>query len=263
MSRRLGPDGIVIGGEAFTLARRAAPAVLMLHGAGDTPQTLRYLGEALYANGFHVVAPLLPTHGRAVRDFARANANDLSVFARQELDSLRAEHEWVALVGLSMGGALAAQLAADDDRLPALVLIAPYLAMPSRIRIAARCTWLWGRFAPILQSTDGRSILDPEEQARNLAYGVFTPAALRALYLTMRRAVAALTHVRAPTLYIQSREDNRIAVPDAERAFAKIGAEEKRLEWVTGAAHVITVDYGRDRVIASVVSWLTNHQVSR
>jgi hypothetical protein len=41
--RRLGDDGVVIGGGSFVLERPGAPAVLLLHGAGDTTQSLRYL----------------------------------------------------------------------------------------------------------------------------------------------------------------------------------------------------------------------------
>src|SRR5437879_12903815 len=69
--RRLGPDGIVIGGEGFVLARERAPAVLLLHGAGDTPQTLRYVAEHLHAKGYHVLAPALPRHGRSVGEVRR------------------------------------------------------------------------------------------------------------------------------------------------------------------------------------------------
>src|SRR4051794_33989027 len=73
--RRLGADGLVIGAEGFTLARENAPAVLLIHGAGDTPQTLRYLAEYLHRRGFHVEVPLLPGHGRSVRDFMRVRAD--------------------------------------------------------------------------------------------------------------------------------------------------------------------------------------------
>jgi carboxylesterase len=103
------------------------------------------------------------------------------------------------------------------------------------------------------------SILDPAEQQRNLAYGVFTAPALRALQKTVERASNALPNVTAPTLVVQSREDNRISVAAAERAFAKLGAKEKRLEWISGAAHVITVDYGREHVFALLTSWMTAH----
>jgi len=261
--RRLGPDGGVVGGEGFVLDRPGAPAVLLLHGGGDTPQTVRYLAAELHAHGFHVCAPLLPGHGRSIRDFARITADALTNAVRESYAELRRTHDWVAVIGLSMGGALAVQIAADATDMPALGLAAPYLALPPRIDWAARLSPLWGLVAPAVRSGDGISVLDPVERERSLAYGVFTPAALRALRITVRRAVAALPHVTSPTLVIQSREDNRVSVADAEHAFALLGASEKRLEWVTGAAHIITVDYGRERVIASLTSWMERHRVSR
>jgi carboxylesterase len=260
MARRvIGADGIVVGGEGFVFERADAPAVLLLHGGGDTPQTLRYLAAELYARGFHVAAPLLPGHGRSVRDFTRVTAGQLIDATNRSYRELRASHEWVAVIGLSMGGALAVQLAAESPDLPALGLVAPYLAMPPRIERAARFAWLWGFFLPIVRSGDKLSILDPKELDRSVAYGVFTAAALRALRDLMRGAVEALPRVTAPTLVIQSRTDNRVAAADTECAFARLGAREKRLEWTTGAGHVITVDFGRERVVAALVAWMEAH----
>jgi carboxylesterase len=261
--RTLGPDGIVIGGEGFVLERHGAPAVLLLHGAGDTPQTLRYLGDALFARGFHVAAPLLPRHGRALREFQRVTADELTIATERSYAELRSSHDRVAVIGLSMGGALAVQLAAGHHEIPALGLIAPYLAMPPRIERLARLSSLWGMVLPAARSAEGTSVLDPIERDRNLAYGVFTAAGLRALRETMRRAVVALPRVTAPTLVIQSREDNRIAERAAERAFALIGSRDKRLEWVTGAAHIITVDYGRDQVIARLAAFMESQLAPR
>src|SRR5262249_48531188 len=152
------------------------------------------------------------------------------------------------VVGLSMGGALAVQLAGEFPELPALGLAAPYLEMPLRIERAAKIAWLWGPLVPIIDSTEGQSIFDPEERPRNLAYGIFTAAALRALYESVRRAAVGSPKGKAPTIVVQSREDNRISVRAAERAFARLGAKEKRLEWISGASHVITVDFGREHV---------------
>ena len=108
-------DGIVPGAEGFTLDGRTGRALLMLHGFGDTPQTLRYLGGRLHADGFTVHAPLLPGHGRGLRDFASASAEDYADAARRELAWLRARAPWVGVIGLSMGGAIAARLAADAE----------------------------------------------------------------------------------------------------------------------------------------------------
>ena len=99
--RRLGSDGTVIGGEGFVMERADAPAVLLLHGAGDTPQTLRYLAAGLHAAGFHVVAPLLPGHGRRLVDFARVTADDLVTASQSHYADLRAEREWVGFLEVS------------------------------------------------------------------------------------------------------------------------------------------------------------------
>ncbi len=255
----LGADGVVVGAEPFTLTRADAPAVLLIHGAGDTPQTLRYLGEALFTRGFHVEAPLLPGHGRSLEAFKRTSATGWMNAARSSYREMQQQHEWVAVIGLSMGGAIAVRLAAEAPQLPALCLLAPYLALRPGANRAARLSRLWGPIIPVFESSEGFSVLDPVERAKSLAYGVFTPAALRALRQTVQRANEALSRVAAPTLMVQSREDNRISTSDAERAFAAIGAREKRLEWVTEAAHIITVDYGRDRVFDLVSDWLTAH----
>jgi carboxylesterase len=257
--RRLGSDGVVVGGEGFTLERSSAPAVLLLHGGGDTPQTLRLLANELYARGFHVHAPLLPGHGRTLREFSRITADELTAAASANYAMLRSSHNWVAVIGLSMGGALAVQIAADNSDLPALGLIAPYLSMPQLIEWAARLAPVWGFLAPAVGSGDDASIRDPTERDRGLAYGVFTAAGLIALRHTMRRAVALLPRVSAPTLMMQSREDNRIAAADAERAFALLGARDKTLEWVEGAGHIITVDFGRDAVNARLAAFMETH----
>lgn len=260
MQRRvLGPDGIVVGGGGFEIPRDGAPAILLLHGGGDTPQTLRYLAAALSERGFAISAPLLPRHGRTLREFTKITAAELTEAAHHHYTELRTRYDRVALIGVSMGAALAVHVAAERPDVAAVGLVAPYLAMPPHIARAARLASLWGPLVPLFDASDGLSILDPAEQEKNLAYGAFSATALKALYRIVQRADAALPRVTAPTLMIQSRADNRVSVSAGERAFARLGAPEKRLLWVTGAAHIITVDYGRERVFAELADWMTTY----
>jgi esterase/lipase len=60
-------------------------------------------------------------------------------------------------------------------------------------------------------------------------------------------------------MLIQSTADPRVGRAVAERAFASLGMTDKRLVWTEGAGHVITVDYGRDRVFEEVSGWLREH----
>jgi carboxylesterase len=263
---RLEPSGIIAGAEEIDLRHgRSRHGVLLLHGGGDTPQTLRYLAEHLHARGYNVRAPLLPGHGRTLREFSSVSADQWLDAARSAYRELSHRNAWRAVAGLSMGGAIAVRLAAEDDTIQALGLLAPYLSMPPKIALAARLSAGWGIAVPFVRALDPaapRSIHDPDEMKRSLAYGVFTPAALRALYITVRRGFAALPSVSAPTLMIQSREDNRISPADAQRAFDGLGAREKELVWTTGAGHVITVDYGKERVFALLGDWFDRHRLT-
>lgn len=253
----VGASGIITGAEPIVREREGTrDAVLLLHGFGDTPQTLTYLADALHDQGWNVHAPLLPGHGRSLHAFASSRATQWIGSAREALDYLLARYQRVALVGLSMGGAIAAILAAERERVVALALVAPYVELPPRLRRLVKHHQLVRVVAPVVRGNSERSILDPDERARSLGYRAMTPWLARELAWIAERARGALPRIRIPTLVAQSRGDNRLAAAVAERAFAALGARDKELFWIDGAGHVITVDYGRDKVINAIAVWL-------
>jgi carboxylesterase len=250
---------VIRGAQTIDLQEEGSPGVLLLHGFGDTPQTLALLARRLHKSGFSVYVPLLPGHGRNMDAFGKSRATDWISAARGALADMRRRHGSVSVVGLSMGGALAVLIAAELDDVPALILVAPYLGMPRVLRLAASFHWAWERFAPEVNSRDPRSIRDPIEREKNLAYGAITGRALFELSRVVKLARKALSRVKAPTLIIQSREDPRCAPEVAEHAFKMLGTQEKKLVWTEGAGHIITVDYGRERVFTEVEQWLRAH----
>ena len=255
----LGANGIVAGASPIDLPADGRHGVLLVHGFGDTPQTLQYLATHLHAQGWGVRAPLLPGHGRTLDEFAATRADEWIDCAREELALLRARYKTVAIVGLSMGGSIATILAAEARDIRALVLLAPYLSMPTRLRRAAGMHAVLGAVLPYLRGGGERSILNPEEAARNLAYGFASPRLVFELSRVVDLARAAAPKVEAPTLVVQSRQDNRIPPDAAERAFNFFTAHDRRLLWTEGNGHIITVDYGRQAVFAAAAEWLEAH----
>lgn len=254
------PAAIRTGAETIDLQEEGSHGVLLLHGFGDTPQTLALLARRLRKSGYSVLAPLLPGHGRSMESFGKSRANDWIAASRSAYIDMRARHASVSVVGLSMGGALAVVLAGERHEIPALVLIAPYLGMSRRLRIAAATHWLWGRMVRQVRARHPLSIRDPIEREKNLAYGAVTGRELHELSRVVHRARKSLADVRAPTLMIQSRDDPRCSPAVAEFALKTLGSEEKKLVWTEGAGHIITVDYGRERVFGEVERWLDAHR---
>lgn len=261
-SARTTEAGIISGAETIDMQEGNSHGILLLHGFGDTPQTLGLLARRLHASGFDVKAPLLPGHGRSVEAFEASRRAQWLACARQELASMRAAHHSISLGGLSMGGAIAAILAAESSDLTALVLIAPYLDMPVTHRIASASHFIWGPIAGVRMANNPRSILDPEERKNNLGYGAYTARLLYELWRLAAEARRALSEIKTPTLLVQSRADPRIAPSVAERAFSALGTREKKLCWAEGG-HIITVDYGREEVFDAVTGWLRHAEMLR
>src|SRR5689334_16582334 len=91
-----------------------ARGVLLLHGFGDTPQSLRVLAHRLHAGGWSVRVPCLTGHGSSLKAFTMARADEWMAGARAALHEVQSRSTKVAVIGQSMGGALATILAAES-----------------------------------------------------------------------------------------------------------------------------------------------------
>lgn len=253
-----GGEPIVPGAEGFVLEGTNGRTLLMVHGSGDSPQSLRYLAERLNDAGYTVHAPLLPGHGRSPQAFATATASEYYAAVRAAFAELHASERWVGLVGLSMGGALLTRIAAEEPGARVLVLLAPYLDAPRVVRVVRRTGWLWTAGAPYVQGGGDMSIHDATARAQSKAYGTFSRGALNALLETADRGRRALPRLALPVLVVNSTQDNRIPREVAERALRDLTPSAER-HWVEGCGHVITVDYCKDEVARLVLDFLARH----
>lgn len=253
-------DGIVPGAGSLVLRGSDTRAALLLHGFGDTPQSLARQAHALHARGWTVHAPLLPGHGRTLEEFEHSNAAQWMACAREAYDALARSHVSVAVVGLSMGGALAVRVVAEAARAPsALVLIVPYLDLSANARAWTTVWPLWSLWRAWVPGNPVASIHDPDARRESLGYGSATPRLLRELRRVVERATAVVGRVLTPTLAIFSTADYRISPEGARRTFAAIGAADKVIHWVESSGHVVTVDYDADEVSERVIDWLERH----
>ena len=253
-----GTDGVVGGAEGFLLKGTNGRRLLMLHGSGDSPQSLRYLADRLNSAGYAVHVPLLPGHGRSPRAFAAATARDYHRAALNALSELTASEGWIGVIGLSMGGALAATLSAESARVRALVLLAPYLAPPSGVRAARALSWFWSPLMPYVRGGGEESVHDPVARDASRAYGTFSAGALSALVDTAAAGRRAVPRLCQPTLIINSEHDNRIPRALAQAAINAFTIPVEA-HWLDGCGHVITVDYCKDVVADLVLAFLARH----
>jgi esterase/lipase len=153
-----------------------------------------------------------------------------------------------------MGAALAIDVAVTR-KVAALALLAPYVAMPLGVRVGAAVWPISQLVKPVIDTLDTGSIHDPNARARSLGCGYTTPRLLAELGSVVRRAARQLRELRVATLIVHSREDNRVAAADVQRAADSIVYPVKAVHWISGCGHVLTADYCKDSVATLVVDW--------
>lgn len=258
-------DGVVIGAEAIHRVQNSGRAALVIHGFNDTPQSMSYLAQKLFDAGWTVSVPRLPGHGVTLpRMASESRAAAWFAAVNDAYSTLRATHKSVVVCGQSMGGALAVLLAVQHKEIPALALLAPYLGMSKLLQFETAIAWAMRPFSLYHASRGSdQSLHDPVAKAAALSAGVITARTLTELRSIAQRADAALPRLTVPTLYLQSRQDNRINVRDAERDFAAIATNDKSQRWLTGCGHIISADFCRDEVADQVIQWFESHPATR
>lgn len=247
--------GIVIGAEPRTLPGDPTRALLLFHGYNDSPASLDDVARRLQARGWTVRLPLLPGHGRSLEAWDDWRADDALALVREEYAALRSQSRSVVVGGLSMGGALACWLAAEAD-VDGVLLFAPMLFVPRPMQVAVSTARVWSLLTRHISGGGARSIRDPEAQRRSVSYGCSTRHSLEALEAIAEGAVPRLGFVKAPVLVCQSRDDNRLPEDQSRRAFARLGSRDKTAHWVSGAGHVLTMDYGWPALADAAGDWL-------
>jgi pimeloyl-ACP methyl ester carboxylesterase len=230
-------------------ARPEAPVVLLLHGLGSCGEDWGLQVPALRAN-YSLVLPDLRGQGRTPMPPGWPSIADLAADVRTLLDDLGLAS--VHVVGLSLGGAVALQLAADDSRrvrsLTAVNTFARLRVARGAARRGAERTWL---------AATGRM----HELGRRVALGLFPEegqeplrrAAARRLaenrpsdYLRLLMAVGRfdlrprLAGIRSPTLVVAGGEDT--TVPMACKLELVRGIHGARLQVFPGSRHVTPLD---------------------
>lgn len=204
---------------------------LLLHGFTSTPAELRPLGEALNRAGYSVHAPLLPGHGTTPEDLLQVTYCDWIEGAQQGLNLLKQGCSSVVVIGHSMGGLLALQMAARN-RVSAVVTIAAALKVANPWLGWA---WLAKYFRPYVEAAQKRHPL--EAQPYLLHYTRFPTAAAAELHSLIGHTKAILPHITAPALIIQTKDDETVKPESASIIYEKISSRRKECFWLDEGTH--------------------------
>ena len=143
-------------------ARPTKRVVVLLHGFGGCPAQMAALGRRLADDGAAVVLARAPAHGRAGKGagtLANLDAEDLADYADDAIDVAAGLGEDVTVVGVSLGGTLAAWAAQEREGVDRAVVVAPALELPGvPTMVANGFTNLFARLPNVLLPADGARV---------------------------------------------------------------------------------------------------------
>jgi carboxylesterase len=216
--------------------------MLLIHGFTVTPANFREYAESLVADGYTVSVPLPPGHGRKPKDLVGIRWESWLDEVVEAYDALHGDCEEVLVCGISMGGALALQLAAQRASLEKLFLLAPAVYPARRMGLAVSALLpvlkklgiqYWMHVAGDLNRQDGFE----------LGYGRTALDGLRALSACMEATQEILPDVKADVVIFQGRTDHEIPANKASKILQPLGSQRKRLIWLDNSFHEIPRDY--------------------
>jgi carboxylesterase len=238
---------------------RASVGVVVVHGFTASALATRPLGQRLAAEGYSVEVPLLPGHGTSSRDLARTRYSDWRASVALAVETLARGCDQVVVVGHSMGGTVALDLAADGTHPLAGVVTINALVMEREELIA--------KVAPLLQyvlpfvprdaagmPTDDIAKPGVSEQA----YRWVSARAAQSLIAELPRVRRSLASITCPALVVTSTEDHTV---DPRNGAAIVeGLAAARIETLAceRSFHSPLLDYDAELVEDAVVRFIAD-----
>ncbi|MCU0492606.1 MAG: alpha/beta fold hydrolase [Chloroflexaceae bacterium] len=229
---------------------------LLVHGFSGSPTEMRGLGEHLHRQGRTVLGVRLAGHGSTPEALAQVRWRDWYETVEKGYIKLRHSCRNVSVVGFSLGGALAIQLARHKP-MQRLVLLSTLLSIQGDWRI--NLLGLVRHFKPWFYPMEKASFDDPFVRQRvrefdptvNLDDPEVQEFIRRSIKISvgaideMRQALiqtrADLPHVQRPVLVMHGREDEVAASSNAEEIVSRIGSQKKELVWWERTGHQMLV----------------------
>lgn len=237
--------------------RRSLDAVIVVHGFTAHPLGTRPLGQHLAAQGYNVEVPVLPGHGTSHHDLARTRYRDWYGSVDRLLSHLRQRCRQVAVVGHSLGGTIALDVAARrPDEVAAAVVINPAVRMPPGL--LPRLSGLLQFLVPVLPRELAGMPTDDiaRDGVEEGAYALVPARAARSLLVELDRVRAGLLEVTAPLLVVRSAQDHTVAPHNALDVLALAGSRDLRELRCDHSYHVPQLDEDAPLVTATITAFL-------
>ena len=219
-------------------------AILLFHGFYSTPAVYRKLVPAL-TNYDAISCPVLPGHAESIAAFAKTKAADWFLCAEQACAQLIREFDQVEVMGLSLGGILAAHLA-NHYKLSHLYLLAPAFDLRLPINITLGLTRILQKLRFSAVRSLGTNLYT--KQVADIVYKKIPLAAITEILNLCQQVHFSLP--QCPTELFLGCHDAVVASERVAQRFHNLA--NVNIHWLKHSAHVLPLDGDIKTIIDSI-----------
>ena len=233
-------NGVIVGTNEIYI-EKGDEAILLLHGLAASPYALKEIANFYATKGYTVYVPVIKGHGTSVFDLEKTNYLDWRNSAEQAYDKLSKNHSKIYVIGASLGGLLALDLASDHDVKGVVVLNTPiefkselskvlplvYLVSPYLIRGLFTLEEL-----PVATELKLYDSLPLKSAAQLLSYIEFIKPKLK--------------NINAPIFVIQSVKDDLVELESASFILNNINSKNEDLLFLKNSTHINIIKEDRE-----------------
>jgi carboxylesterase len=226
--------------------------VLVLHGFTSHPESVSAIVPQLEAAGLPYAVPVLRGHGTRFEDLCGVTPRHWYIDAEHALVQLAEQVDKVVVVGFSMGGLLALELAMRHP-----FQIAGVVTLAACLKFSDPLARFAGRFSTAVKYWDSpNSFSNPEVAPETKSYDKFPLETFARLYEYSQHITARLEEVHVPIRILQSKKDTVVMPVSANILMEKVSSPRREIVWYKKSGHSLLMDVESEKVMRDVMRFV-------
>jgi carboxylesterase len=226
-------------------------AILLIHGLSGSPADLRGIGDYLHLLGYTISCPQLSGHGTNEYDLIAYTYQDWILSAETAYFKLHAEFKNVVVVGYSMGGLIAINIAAYHP-VKKLVLCAPALLNRKFVDFILPL----GKYFIHWYSIGGGSKRKYKPPYTSKSYPRVSTKTLHQHFKLIHQTKPLLSKITTPTLLLHGIKDTVVPLSASTYILEHIKSTENKLITFPTSGHGVLLGPEREAVWQAVAEFV-------
>ncbi|MFZ5955437.1 MAG: alpha/beta hydrolase [Nanoarchaeota archaeon] len=251
-------NSLIEGNDMFILNGSKQSCWILIHGYTSTPDEMKELGEKINLEfGDYVVAPRLLGHSEVPSKVLNLSFNDWYWQLNTEFNSLSHDCKKINIVGSSLGGTIALNLA-EEEQANNLYLVDLYLHAPYHFYYIFKpetSMRLLSNILHYIKKHKTSSINDPVGEKNHKAYLNFPLDPIVNSQKNIKQIEENLYKIDENTYIQHSINDDTSSVKSSKLVYEKIASKNKSIIFFSRSNHVLLRDYDKDEVINNIIKF--------